>query len=71
MLILLGQHHTGQIPFTMFSEKFQTILQRKKILRNVVVVLLGQHRTGKTLCNVIRNVPDNIAQEKPSAMLSE
>ena len=52
--------------YVMLSERLQTALHRKKILCNVVVILLGQHCTGKTLCNVFREAPDNIAQEKNS-----
>ena len=43
----------------------------RKILRNVVLILLGQHCTGKTLCNVVPEAPNNIAQEKIEAMSSE
>ena len=31
---------------------------------NVVLILLGQHFTGKTLCDVALQAPDNIVQEK-------
>ena len=40
-------------------------------LCNVVLILLGHLCTGKTLCNVVPEGPDNIAQEKIQVMLSE
>ena len=33
-------------------------------LRNIVLILLGQHSTVKNLCNVVWEAPDNITNEK-------
>ena len=41
-----------------------------KIICNVLI-LMGQHCTGKTLCIVVPEPQDNIAQEQIQAMLSE
>ena len=41
-------------PFAMLSER----------LWNVVLILLGHLCTRKTLCNIVPEAPDNIAQEK-------
>ena len=30
------------------------------------LLAVGQHCTGKTLCNIVQEAPDNIAQEKSS-----
>ena len=39
---------------------------------NIALVLLGQHCTGKTLCNVVSEAPNDIAQENVvESMLSE
>ena len=40
------------------------IFAQKKILCNVVSILLEQYCTGKTQCNVVLEAPDNNAQEK-------
>ena len=39
-------------------------IAQEKILFNVVLILFGEHCTGKTLCNVVQLAPDNIAPEK-------
>ena len=47
----------------MLPERLQTTMHEKTQL-NVVLILLGQHCTEKTLCNVDREALDNIAEEK-------
>ena len=48
----------------MLSKRIQTTLHKEKILFIVVLILLGQHCTGKILCHVPQEASDNIAQEK-------
>ena len=58
-------------PYAMLSERLQATLH-KKILCNVVLILLRQQCTGKTLCNVVLEaLSNNIVQEKIKAMSSE
>ena len=66
----MGQHCTGQNSMQCcpkVSRQFFTA----KILFNVVLILMGQHCTQKTLCNVVPEALDNIAQEKIQVMSSE
>ena len=48
----------------MLSGKLQTTLHMKKILCNVIPILLGQYCTKQTLCNVVFEASENIAREK-------
>ena len=51
-------------PYAMLSERLQTTLHSQQNLMQCCVILLGQHCTRKTLCNVAQGTPDNIAQVK-------
>ena len=65
-VIFLGQHYTGK---NVAHEAAKNIAQ-EKILCSVVLILLGQNSTGKTLCNVVLEAADNNAQGKSFSMLS-
>ena len=39
-------------------------MAQEKVLFNIVLILLEQHCTGKTLCNIVQEPPDNLTQEK-------
>ena len=60
----IHHHHHHQKLCLVLSKRVQATLSRKKILFNVVLTLLGQHCTGKTLYNVVQDTPDNIVHEK-------
>ena len=53
----------------MLSLRLQRTLYRKKILSNIVLILLEQHCAGKTLGNVVFKTPDNIMEEIFDLML--
>ena len=46
-------------------------IEQEKVPCSVVLIRLGQHCTRKTLCNVVLEAPDNIAQAKSFSLLSE
>ena len=54
---------------TLHRSKSYAMLSER--LCSVVLILLGHLCTGKTICNVVPEAPDNIAQEKSCSMLSE
>ena len=55
--------YTGQNPMQCCPRGSRQHCKRK-ILRDFVLILLGQHCTEKTLCSVDREALDNIAEEK-------
>ena len=56
--------------YSLVSDVFGKRCTGKKILCNVVLILLEQHCTSETFCNVVLKAPDNIASEKSCSMLS-
>ena len=48
---------------SMLSKSLQTTLHRKKILFKVVLILLGQHCTGKNFVHVVQEALDSIAED--------
>ena len=58
-LSTLGQLHRSK-PYLMLPKRLQTTLHRK----NVVLLHIEHYCTGKTLCNVVPEAQNNIAQEK-------
>lgn len=59
-------------PYAMLLDKLQTTLYRKKILCHVVLILLWQYCTRKTLCNILcERLPKTFFRKKSSKMLSE
>ena len=48
---------------SLVQEASDNIAQEKKVIY-VVLILLGQHGIGKNLlCNVVKEVPDNVAKD--------
>ena len=45
-------------------------IAQEKILFNDVLIFLGQHCIGKSLCNVVLEAAENITQQKLCSMLS-
>ena len=70
VLILLREHYPGKNSMQCCRKG-----SRKhcigKILCNVVLILLGHHSIRNTLCNVVPESPNNIAQKEIQAMLSK
>lgn len=63
-MLAMVQHCTGKIPKCIIVLEAPDNNEQKKILFNVVLILLRQHCKGKNLvCNVAQEFSNNIAQE--------